>query len=846
MKKLLSAALWLLSFGCQPAPEATVHRLDGWADEIIYFALTDRFADGDTSNNDLGDGAYDPRQSHTFHGGDFAGLQQQLPYLQALGVTALWLTPPVKNQTWSPDSSLTGYHGYWASHFAATDPHLGTVEDYQALGAALKSRGMRFIQDVVTNHTGDYFRYTGPWQAQAPWLHFEKDGAPEQWPFSLNDARDSAQRAAAIYHFTPNISNYQDPVEKLVGQMSGLDDLNTSNPVVRNALKASFRFWMTAAGIDGIRFDTPLYVEHDFWHHFLYDSSSSDPGLYPFARQKQQHDFYTFGETWVHSNPFDNEGEQLAAKYLGSPEAPEMDGILNFPMQQSMQRVFGGGAPTSDLTYRLAQEQLFFPDPWQKLHFIDNHDMPRFRSLTTAAATWQALAFILTNPGVPVLYYGTEQGLTETRPNVFGQLDTTSEDFVYLQALIHLRRTEPALRRGRLQVVADDSLQAGLLLYELRYGEEVRYVAFNTQDVDISCGPLSLGAGSADFVPLFSQGRVAAGQLEAGALPFLQMEARSVVVFRLQPIPSASTRSTAAELQVLSAPPSPWVAAEVQLEGTYAGFDRLIGLVDGLAPLPVALEQAGGSFRAQLATAAIPSGKHHIQWLGYLGETLVWADRYGFETQLPTEALVRLSDPAGDDLGPSGRYRYPTAFGALRSMDIAGVTVQAQGSALTFELSMHAPFSTQWNPPLGFDHVQFFIFLNLNGQVGSQVYPLLRSSSRLEGGFTHVISVNGWQASMQQVDATGALVTVAGAPAVQLLSDRSLALRLSPALLGFPAALDQLSFECLTWDSAGEGAVRPLAPAGGDYVFGGGNDGDPLWMDQISGHWQRVPAVVRP
>jgi hypothetical protein len=71
------------------------------------------------------------------------------------------------------------------------------------------------------------------------------------------------------------------------------------------------------------------------------------------------------------------------------------------------------------------------------------------------------------------------------------------------------------------------------------------------------------------------------------------------------------------------------------------------------------------------------------------------------------------------------------------------------------------------------------------------------------------------------------------------LSDRSLQLQLSPALLAFPAAIEQLSFECLSWDSAGEGALRPLAPQAGDYVFGGGGPADPLWMDRMQGSWQR-------
>lgn len=839
MKILQLAMLLLLAVACTKPEVAEVHPLDSWSDEIMYFALTDRFADGDTTNNDLGDNAYDPNRNNTFHGGDFAGMAQNIAYLKALGVTSLWLTPPVKNQVWSPDSSLTGYHGYWASHFAKTDPHLGSLQDYQALSTQLKSAGLRLIQDVVTNHTGDYFHYTGPYQASAPWLNYKRIGAPEQEPFQLNDPNQSSHRQAAIYHFTLNIVNYQDSVEKLRGQMSGLDDLNTQNRRVVDTLKASFRFWMEAVQLDGMRFDTPMYVEHSFWNRFLYDSSDTQPGLYLFAQQQQRTDFYTFGETWVHSQPFENTGEKEAARYLGTPAAPEMDGILNFSMQHSLQRVFGGGAPTTELTYRLAQEQVFFPQPWQKLHFIDNHDMPRFRSLTSEAATRQALAFILTIPGIPVLYYGTEQGLTDTRPNIFGQLDSLSADFLFTKKLIQLRKSHPAFSRGELRVLADDSLQSGLLLYELHYQNQRKYVAFNTKDVAISCGPVALGTEHGRVKVLFKHGAVTTGAIEAAALSYLQLGARAMVVFEVQPqAATAAAQATAATIQLTQLPQAPITEAFWQFSGTYQGIDSLVAWVDGLVALPVDLQWAAGKFEGRVQTAAVPKGQHQIQWVGYAQNAVVFTSRMAFETALPQQQLLSITDPRGDDVGPTGSYKYPTAFGDLRSLDLAGLAVLAQGSAITLEIDLHTPFSTQWNPPLGFDHLQFFVFLNLNGAAGSRFYAPLRYQSTQKNGFTHVVTGNGWQMGLQQLQSDGSLAAVAGAPELQLLGNTKLSLRLSPEMLGFPASIEALEVTVLTWDSAGEGALRPLQAVAGDYSFGGAKKADaPMWMDRLDGVW---------
>ena len=113
-----------------------------WRDQIVYFALIDRFDDGDPRNNDQGAGEYDPARASHYSGGDLAGLRRRLDYLQGLGASALWITPPVRHQWWDGEVGYGGYHGYWGEHFAQVDPHFGTLSDYQNLARALHRRGM--------------------------------------------------------------------------------------------------------------------------------------------------------------------------------------------------------------------------------------------------------------------------------------------------------------------------------------------------------------------------------------------------------------------------------------------------------------------------------------------------------------------------------------------------------------------------------------------------------------------------------------------------------------------------------------------------------------------------------
>src|SRR5688572_2144859 len=127
--------------GGDTTPELLLHvPSPNWADQVIYFVMLDRFADGDPSNNDQGAGEFDPTVNSHYSGGDLQGVIDRLDYIQGLGATAVWITPPVANQWWDPLAEFSGYHGYWARNFKEVDAHYGDLETYQALSDALHER----------------------------------------------------------------------------------------------------------------------------------------------------------------------------------------------------------------------------------------------------------------------------------------------------------------------------------------------------------------------------------------------------------------------------------------------------------------------------------------------------------------------------------------------------------------------------------------------------------------------------------------------------------------------------------------------------------------------------------
>jgi len=821
---------------CQPAPE---ERPVQWEDQIVYFLMIDRFADGDTSNNDQGAGEYDPEQDGLWQGGDLAGITENLEYLEEMGVTTVWLTPPVRNQWWNPDSNFTGYHGYWASHFMETDPHYGSLQEYKDLASALHERDMYLIQDVVVNHTGNYFSYGSSYDpAQVDQLE-TYTGAPEQPPFDRNDPRNPEHREAGIYHWTPTISDFQDTTQKYQGQMADLDDLNTANPEVRRALIESFQFWIREVGVDGFRFDTPLYVEHPFWRAFLYEGAGDLEGIEPYAASQGRPDFYTFGETWVSAQPYSEEADKMAAKYLGTPEKPEMDGILNFPLQQTIQAVFAGGQPTDRLTYRLRVQEDYFPDPIQRLNFLDNHDMPRFRTQASEDATRQALFFIMSIPGVPVLYQGTEQGDLETRPNLFGRLDSDSEFLRFIRDLTAFRQKQPATRRGDLTVLADGSTLPGLFVYQLVSATDTLFVALNTNDYPILAPDIQLqGATNHEVQKAFELRGAQAASVRNGRLSGLRLSAKGGLAFHLGADRQASTET----VMVVPQPdiPQTFTNSSQSLRLPNTGADTSFLLIDGRLDSRVRLS-CSSTCTGTFSMANLSMGKHQLQRLDYKDGMPLVSPAASFTLDLPALPLAEKGDPAGDDTGLSGTYHYPSHETFDRPNDIRKMRITRQGHNLEVTITMNQPLSTVWNPPNGFDHLHLSLFVDVPGQTGVSVLPN-RNTSMPDGAHWDVlIQANGWTTQVHTANGAGATNPGTARTEKPLITTNQEAgrvtLSIPAATLGNPTTLDGIQFYLTTWDSAGEGGLRPLAPEAASFTYGGApEDGvkvmDDLWIGQ--------------
>ena len=155
-----------------------------WRDQIIYFAMIDRFENGNASNDDQAAGEFDPADGRRYSGGDLTGITQHLDYIRELGATAVWITPPVANQWWDARHQFSGYHGYWAENFMRVDAHYGSLADYQQLARCLHAKNMFLIQDIVVNHVGNFFRYDDQFSPDKPADNFQinADAKPHAAP----------------------------------------------------------------------------------------------------------------------------------------------------------------------------------------------------------------------------------------------------------------------------------------------------------------------------------------------------------------------------------------------------------------------------------------------------------------------------------------------------------------------------------------------------------------------------------------------------------------------------------------------------------------------------------------
>jgi glycosidase len=383
--------------------------------DIIYMVLTDRFYDGDSSNNGTLNVEYRPGNLKFNQGGDWKGLTEKLDYIKNLGVTAIWISPVSENEPLSRDKSESGYHGYFTHDYNKEDPHFGTKEDLIRLVQTAHSKGLKVILDAVPNHTADYLA----------------EGATS---YSSDDYQPAAPfNNPAWYHHYGDITDWNDPFQVLNNDLGGLDDLNQDNADAREAIKNAYKTWVQDTGADGVRVDAARSIPKDFLAEF-----------------EEYLGVPTFGEIFV--------GD---VDYVSDFQNYEW-GVLDFPLFFQAREVFAHDADFSTVKEIFDQDSKY-KDPNRLITFIDNHDRDRF--LCLADDNFQkmrlALTFLFTVRGIPDIYYGTEQNCygggkptewagiaNKENREVMPSFSEDGNMYQYIQRLAQLRNNYTCLRTG--------------------------------------------------------------------------------------------------------------------------------------------------------------------------------------------------------------------------------------------------------------------------------------------------------------------------------------------------------------------------------------------------------------
>ncbi len=837
-----------------PAPALVLHvPSPDWRDQIIYFLLTDRFNDGDKTNNDQGANEYDPTSGAKYSGGDLRGITQRLDYIKGLGATAVWITPPVANQWWDPLTNYSGYHGYWAENFKQVDKHVGTLDDYQQLSHQLHSRGMYLVQDIVLNHTGNFFQYTGAFNPRDVSKNFALNSdsrpmqAPSQVPFNLNDAQNPTHRKAGIYHWTPNINNFQVPQQVLNYQMSGLDDLNTENPVVRAALRDSYGYWIREVGVDAFRVDTAIYVPTDFLRDFMTSREPKNPGIAAVAKATGRNQFHVFGEGFGIDQPFADTEAKKAERYMREANgAPVLPGMLNFGLYGALTDVFARGRPTAELAHRITRNmQLHRRAHWMPT-FVDNHDLDRFLATGNVAALKQSLLALMTLPGIPVIYYGTEQAFTEQRGAMFAagfasggkdRFDTNAPLYQFIQRVTALRQSDKIFSRGTPTMLKSNAAAAGALAYRMSYEGATAIIAFNSAEHDTLLDNVqtNLPAGTVLRGVFGIEQNPADVTVGARGLVTLKLVARSGSVWKVTAQRGVS--GIDAKPISISAMRSNKVSGDFKLTGSAPSAAPFKLVVDGdVSAAETVTPEKDGHWSVTVDTAKFIDGKVRHQAVAWSEADGATSTSVEFFVAREWKLVADVPDPKGDDTGPGGKYQYPldVSWSANRQADIYRTRVFTSGGAMKIEVTMNS-ITKAWNPPNGFDHVAFSIFIELaNAGEGATVMPLQNASVPAGMTWHRHLRAHGWSnalfaSSGATANSEGALVS----PAADINVDaqrKTVTFVLAAAALANAKSLSGAKVYVTTWDY--DGGYRPLTPTVQNFSFGGAEVGAALVMDE--------------
>lgn len=418
----------------------------------IYQIVTDRFYDGDSSNNPSGD-IFDPENNRKYHGGDWKGIADKIEdgYITDLGISAIWISSPVENIDFiDPSNDSASYHGYWGKDFFKPNPYFGTLEDFKNLVDTAHENDIKIIIDFVPNHTSTVEPYD---------LYYPEDGALYGEGELIGSYSDDKKD---IFH-DQNSTNYTTYENGIYYKLHGLADLNHLNPTVDEYMKDSINMWLDL-GVDGIRVDAVKHMAPGWqknWVSSIYENKN----------------VFVFGE-WFHDS---YKEDPLMTKF----ENEIGMSLLDFRFANSVRDLVAKGPYNMENFYKMIEDtEEKYKNVNKMVTFVDNHDISRIFSRTYNEDKVNiAHALLLTSRGVPTVYYGSEHYMEGGQdPENRKDMETFSKNsnsYKIISKLANLRKSGDSLAFGN---TVKRWLSEDVLIFERQFGDETTLVAINLSE----------------------------------------------------------------------------------------------------------------------------------------------------------------------------------------------------------------------------------------------------------------------------------------------------------------------------------------------------------------------------
>lgn len=465
------------------ARKPNADRIKGFdSSDVLYLIMPDRFANGDPSNDQIPmRTAYkvDRNSPNARHGGDLAGIEQHLDYIEDLGVTAIWLNPVLEN-----DMEGGSYHGYATTDYYRVDPRFGTNEDYVRLIEKTHERGMRVVMDMIFNHCG----------SDHPWM---KDIPNHDWFNNLDNYVQTNHDKEA--YFDPYVSDYDKETMLNGWFVPSMPDLNQKNPHVAKYLIQNSIWWIEYCGVDGIRQDTYPYADVDMMRNWCTEVMNEYP------------EYNIVGEAWMNytiGSAYWQKGSRL-----NFGQDTELKSVMDFRLMGIASKAFLEETGYSGGLHTIFEHMCYdyvYPDIYNVLRFLENHDTDRFlpsmpKSVDDLYAFKQGVTFLLTIPGIPQLYYGQELLMNGTKEkgdgyirldvpggwpgdkvNQFeasGRSEVQNDAWNFLRTLLKWRKGNDIIAKGKMKHFM---VNQGVYVYERSLDGRSVLVLMNGSDKEVN------------------------------------------------------------------------------------------------------------------------------------------------------------------------------------------------------------------------------------------------------------------------------------------------------------------------------------------------------------------------